>query len=106
MEAETSVLEFAGFARHLATASRAAGLVTPAFRSPPRRTDARRTIRRYPGGATVSIRVRGRSPVAVAEDMVDGVLVANDKTGADALRLRGALLRAVIGSGSGAVAAA
>ena len=36
-----------------------------------------RTLRRYPGGAVVSVRLRDRTYVEVVDDMIDGVLVAN-----------------------------
>jgi hypothetical protein len=45
-------------------------------------------LRRYPGGAVVSVRLRGRTYVEVVDDMIDGVLVAN-RVGAEAVpRLR------------------
>ncbi len=68
----------------------------PAFRSPPRIGGARRTIRRYPGGAVVSIRLRERAYGDVVGDMVDGVLVANRVDGQTAERLR-AVLRFAVG---------
>jgi len=60
----------------------------PAFRCPPRVAGAHRTIRRYPGGAVVAVRLRGRPFAEVASDMVEGVLAANriDETAADRLR--------------------
>jgi hypothetical protein len=39
--------------------------------------DAKRTLRRYPGGAVVSVTLRGRTYVEVVDDMIDGVLAAN-----------------------------
>ena len=36
--------------------------------------DAGRTLRRYPGGAVVSVTLRGRTYVEVIDDMIDGVL--------------------------------
>lgn len=101
---EVSVLEFADLARRLAAASRGAGLVAPAFRSPPRVPAAVRTIRRYPGGATVSVRVRGRSRREVAVDMVEGVLVANGQVGS--VRMRRALLGHLLAPGTRGAAAA
>lgn len=91
MEAGTT-MGFAGLARRLGAATRAAGLVVPAFRSPPRRADVVRTIRRYAGGATVSVRVRERPLEQVAADMVEGIVVTNELTGEAAQRLRIALL--------------
>ncbi len=70
-------LRFATAARRLGAAARASGLVVPAFRSPPRVRGARRTLKRYPGGAVVSVQLRGRSYGDVVADMIDGVLAAN-----------------------------
>ncbi len=39
--------------------------------------EASRTLRRYPGGAVVSVTLRGRSYGEVVDDMIDGVLAAN-----------------------------
>lgn len=86
---------FARSARALQDAARASGLTVPAFRSPPRRRDCDRTIRRLRGGAIVAVRIHGRSAAAVQRDMVDGVLVANELRGSAADRLRGQLLTAL-----------
>jgi hypothetical protein len=56
---------------------------------------ANRTIRRYPGGAVVSVRLRGRPFEAATADMVDGVLAANRVAEPDASRLRAALTSAL-----------
>lgn len=53
--------------------------------------DAARTIRRYPGGAVVSVRLRDRAFDAVAADMVEGVIVVNRLEGEAATRMRVAL---------------
>ena len=92
-----SLVGFAQTARALAAGARAAGLVVPAFRTPPKRADAVRTIRRLPGGAVVAVRVRDRTPVDVVGDMVEGVMQANDLSGEAATRMRTALLEAVLG---------
>jgi hypothetical protein len=47
-------------------------------------------LRRYPGGAVVSVRLRGRSYGEVVDDMIDGVLVTNRVPAESATRLRGA----------------
>jgi hypothetical protein len=86
---------FARSARTLQQAARAAGLTVPAFRSPPRRRDCDRTIRRLAGGAVVAVRVQGRTPDAIQRDMVDGVLAANGLDGAAAAHLRARLLGAL-----------
>jgi hypothetical protein len=92
---------FADLARRLAVASRAAGLAAPAFRSPPRRADALRTIRRLPGGTVVSVRLRGRALPDVAADMVEGVVVANRLSGEAATRVRDTLRAALHGAVDG-----
>jgi hypothetical protein len=90
-------LRFADAARRLGAAAHGAGLDVPAFRCPPRIDGAARTIRRYPGGTVVSIRLRGRPFEAALDDMVEGVLVANRVEPRDAVRLRAALEDAVHG---------
>jgi hypothetical protein len=70
-------LRFATAARRLGAAARASGLVVPAFRSPPRVKGASRTLKRYPGGAVVSVKLRDRSYADVVDDMIDGVLATN-----------------------------
>ena len=91
-----SSVRFAHAARALAEAARHRQLVVPAFRSPPRLTDVDRTIRRRTdGGATVSVRLQGRPWPAVLGDMVEGVVVANDLAGPEAMRARAALWSAV-----------
>jgi hypothetical protein len=95
MESTPPALRFADAARRLSAAARGAGLEAPAFRSPPRLKDAARTIRRYPGGAVVSVQLRGRSFAEVAVDMVEGVLVANGVDGEARVRLRSAFRAAI-----------
>ncbi|MEX2268477.1 MAG: hypothetical protein WEA75_07320 [Acidimicrobiia bacterium] len=85
------VLRFADTARRLGAAARAAGLVVPAFRCPPRVPGARRTVRRFPGGSVVSVALKGRTFGDVATDMVEGVLVVNKLEGEAAQRFRTAL---------------
>ena len=90
-------LRFAEAARHLGAAAHAAGLVVPAFRCPPGVAGVARTIRRYPGGAVVSVRLRGRPFEAALDDMVEGVLVTNRVDAADVPRVRAVLRAAVEG---------
>jgi hypothetical protein len=78
----------------LGAAARAAGLVVPAFRCPPRVAGARRTLRRYPGGAVVAVQVKGRPFAEVADDMVEGVLVVNRLATDAATRMRPVLAEA------------
>ena len=92
---ELPALRFADVARRLGAAAHEAGLSVPAFRSPPRVPDAARTIRRYPAGAVVSVRLRGRPFAEVVTDMVDGVLAANRVPPGDAARMRTRLASAL-----------
>ena len=89
------VLRFADTAKQLGAAARAAGLVVPAFRCPPRVPGACRTVRRFPGGSVVSVVLKDRTFGEVAADMVEGVLVVNRLEGEAARRFRVALLGAV-----------
>lgn len=96
---KATTVQFATAARLIGDAARALGLVVPAFRSPPRRRDAARTVRRWrDGGATISVEVAGRPLEAVVADMVEGVVVVNDVTGRAATEVRSALWRAVLES--------
>lgn len=88
-------LLFSDAARRLGAVARAGGLVVPTFRSPPGVPGARRTLRRHPGGAVVSVVLRGRPFPEVAHDMVDGVVAANRLSGAPAARWRTALTAAL-----------
>jgi hypothetical protein len=92
------VLRFADAAKQLGAATRAAGLTVPAFRCPPRVAGAHRTIRRFPGGAVVSVVLRDRPWDEVASDMVEGVVVVNHLEGEAALRVRTGLLEVVGGA--------
>lgn len=57
-----------------------------------------RTIRRRrDGGSTVSVQLAGRPWPAVLADMVEGVVVANNLDGPDAMRVRTALWSALAG---------
>jgi hypothetical protein len=91
---EAGALLFSQAARRLGAAARAAGLVVPAFRCPPRVAGARRTLRRYPGGAVVAVQVKGRPFAEVADDMVEGVLVVNRLATDAATRMRPVLAEA------------
>jgi hypothetical protein len=92
---EAGALLFSQAARRLGAATRAAGLTVPAFRCPPRVADALRTIRRYPGGAVVAVRLRGRPFSDVASDMVEGVLAVNRLDETAATRMRPLLREAI-----------
>jgi hypothetical protein len=94
MDCSTTVL-FAHAARRLGAAARAAGLTVPAFRSPPRRPGAPRTIRRLPGGPVVAVVLRDRAFRDVLVDMVEGIVIANRLQDPAAARVRRTLLDAV-----------
>jgi hypothetical protein len=95
--AELPAMRFADVARRLGAATHAAGLAVPAFRCPPRVPGATRTIRRYPGGAVVSVRLRGRPFEDAVTDMVDGVVAANRVPESDAAKVRERLREALDG---------
>ncbi|HEY4375770.1 MAG TPA: hypothetical protein VGM93_01375 [Acidimicrobiales bacterium] len=93
---EATSLRFATAVRTLGHAARGLRLAVPGFRSPPRITGADRTLRRRAdGGATISVRLRGRPFEAVLADMIEGIVVANDITGPAATRVRTSLWEAV-----------
>lgn len=91
---------FAAMVRFLAAESREAGLVVPAFRSPPRIAGAARSIRRTADHTVVSIQLRDREPAAVADDIIEGIVVANalgaDRADAVRRQLRAAVAPAEI----------
>jgi len=99
LSANLPAQRFAEAARTLGAAARAAGLAVPAFRCPPRVAGAARTIRRYPGGTVVSVRLRGRPFEHAVADMVEGVLVANGIDAADQAGLRARLHAALSSAG-------
>ena len=82
---------FCAVARLLADEARRRGLAPPGFRSPPKLPDAPRTIRRQGASAVVAVRRAGRPADEVIADMVEGVLVANRVSGAEAERWRAEL---------------
>lgn len=100
--AELPAVRFAEAARRLGRAAHELGLEVPAFRCPPKVPGADRTLRRYPGGTVVAVRLRGRSFEGVLADMVEGVLVANRVAEADADRFRPVLAGAAHGEGADA----
>jgi hypothetical protein len=91
-----NAMRFAAAARALGDAARARSLIVPAFRSPPRLGQVDRTIRRRrDGGATIAVQLGDRPWPAVLADMIEGVVVTNGLTGADAMRVRTALWSAL-----------
>ncbi len=97
---EATSLRFAAAVRTFGQAARARGLIVPGFRSPPRLAGAERTLRRHAGGAaTVAVSIRDRPFQAVAADMIEGIVVANQLDGTEATRARTALWEALVGRG-------
>jgi len=94
MAADSTVLSFTAAARRLGIEAHRHGLACPGFRSPPRITGARRTIRWSPAGAVVAVAIRDRPVSEVVEDMVDGLVVANRLSGPRARAARRSLLAA------------
>ena len=94
---QSSSLRFARAVQALAATARALGLVVPGFRSPPRLLGVQRSIRRWPGGATVAVVVRDRPWPAVQADLVEGVVAATGLEGAAADAARSALWAALTG---------
>jgi hypothetical protein len=93
---QCSFATFAAAARAAAEEARRQRLVVPAFRTPPRRQSAHRTLRRRPdGSAVVAVRVRGRALDAVIDDIVEGVVAANGLSGEWANRCRRDVFAAV-----------
>lgn len=91
-----SVAVFLTAARLIGGEARALGLRVPAFRSPPRRSGAVRTLRRTgDGGAVVAVALGGRPQEAVVADVVEGVILANALAGEAADRARRRLMAAV-----------
>jgi hypothetical protein len=91
----SSSLRFARSVQVLATTARRLGLLAPSFRSPPRLVGAHRTIKRWPGGATVAVVVRDRPWPAVQSDLVEGVVAANRLQSPAADRARAELWEAL-----------
>ena len=86
---ESPSVRFGEVARLVANQARSLGLVVPVFKSPPRIVGVSRTMRRRTDGqAVVSVCFRSRPWPAVVADLIEGVLVVNDLTGAAASRLR------------------
>lgn len=82
-------LDFAASARRLADAALQAGHAAPGFRSPPRNSGCRRSIRRRrTGEAVIAVQMKQRPAVAVLADMVEGVIAANGLDGVQAADLR------------------
>src|SRR5690606_29505396 len=97
---EATPVRFAAAVRALGVAARAHGLTAPTFRSPPRTAGLDRSVRRRAdGSAIVAVRRRGRPFSAVVADLVEGVVVANGLSGAEAGRARSVLWSAIDAAG-------
>lgn len=92
---EATSLRFAEAARTLAREARAAGLRVPVFRSPPGIDGVQRTVRRRGTATTIAVRVRQRPWPAVMADMIEGIVVTNQLSGAPADTARTALWAAI-----------
>lgn len=103
---QPSSLRFARAVQALGRSARAQGLAVPGFRSPPRLVGVQRSIKRWPGGATVAVVVRGRPWPAVQADLVEGIVAANGLIGPAADRARAALWQALEVDGGDRAAAA
>jgi hypothetical protein len=94
---QSSSLRFARAVQALAQAARALGLLVPGFRSPPRLVGVQRSIKRWSGGATVAVVVRGRPWAAVQADLVEGIVAANELSSPASDRARADLWLALEG---------
>ncbi|MET0729531.1 MAG: hypothetical protein ABWZ76_14660 [Acidimicrobiales bacterium] len=95
---QSSSLNFARTVQSLGAVARSLGLVVPGFRSPPRLVGVQRSIKRWPGGSTVAVVVRGRPWAAVQSDLIEGVIAANALSSPAADRARAVLWEAIAGS--------
>ena len=93
----STTVRFAQAVQALARRARGLGLVAPSFRSPPRLVGVQRSIKRWDGGATVAVVVRGRPWPAVQADLVEGVVAANGLRPPDSDRARAELWLALEG---------
>ena len=93
----SSTIRFAQAVQTLAGAAREQGLTVPSFRSPPRLVGVLRSIKRWDGGATVAVVVRGRPWPAVQADLIEGVVTANRLVPPDSDRARAELWLALEG---------
>ena len=86
---ESQSVQFGEIARLVANRARSLGLSIPIFKSPPRIVGVSRTVRkRDDGRSVVAVSFRNRPLGAVISDLVEGVLVVNELSGASACRVR------------------
>ena len=93
----STTVRFAQAVQALARRARGLGLVAPSFRSPPRLVGVQRSIKRWDGGATIAVVVRGRPWPAVQADLIEGVVAANALVPPDSDRARAELWLALEG---------
>lgn len=90
----TTATEFAAIARALQAECGRLRIQTPAFRSPPHLPRVDRTVRRCEGMVVVAVRL-DRDAHDVTQDMIDGVIAANELDNAEGVdTLRGELWQA------------
>ena len=94
----STTVRFAQAVQSLAAAARSHGLLVPSFRSPPRLVGVLRSIKRWDGGATIAVVVRGRPWPAVQADLIEGVVAANGLAPPDSDRARAELWVALEGA--------
>jgi hypothetical protein len=94
MQSNSSV-DFAKAVRAIGIELRRHGLRAPGFRSPPRLAGVQRSLRRMPNGAVVAVQLKNRPWPAVLADMIEGCVVSNGLSHAQADTVRSALWRAV-----------
>ena len=86
---ESQSVQFGEIARLVANRARSLGLSVPVFKSPPRIVGVSRTVRpRADGCSVVAVAFRNRPLGAVISDLIEGVLVVNELSGAAACRVR------------------
>ncbi len=102
MSTNRTALDFAHAAKLLSGEARRLGLVAPSYRSPPRIVGVDRSLRRYRGGAVVSVQLKGRPWPAVLGDMIEGVVAANKLRPPATDRTRTALWQAIGSESDGA----
>ncbi len=79
LDGELTSIGFARLARSLSEVAAAVGAAPVTFRSPGRVGAGRAIRRNADGSATVAVRYRGRPAVAVAADMIEGIVQAAGK---------------------------
>src|SRR3954465_13188768 len=93
---ESPVLRFAETGGLRGVEARRQRLRMPGFRSPPRLAGVARSVRhRSAGGATIAVVVRRRPGAAGVAHMIEGVVVANHRSGSAADGVRARLWAAV-----------